>query len=118
MPAPEFTFDSQNPVIRVQGHATFGPYLFCTWYTKNGSNSLLNIINPSSNTLYISISGAPNTIHTTTGVPLNGAHSIPPNDPTKNVQALGDFLGTKVTIANTTNPRIPAECAVTAVVQE
>ncbi|GEM_PF-4147574 len=95
----------QNPVIRQSGQATVSTNHFCLWETANGSNSIASITNPGSrNTVSFVVSGAPDTILTTTGAPLNGLHAIPPNNPTFNVTAVGDFLGTNVTIVNISNP--------------
>lgn len=106
--ATEFLKDSDNPVIQKQGAAQFEPGHYCTWITANGQNSLCGITNPSSNTLVIIVSGAPNTIYTTDGKLFNGQHHILPNRPTDNVTALGDFQGVTVTITNISNPT--AEC--------
>lgn len=108
--------DSDNPVIHRQGEAEFGPTHYCTWETVNGQSSLCTIVNPSRNTLYFVVSGAPTNIVTTDGKPFNGRHEIPPNNPTSNVQALGEFRGVTVTITNVTNPAIDAICHVTVTV--
>lgn len=81
----------------------------------NGSISTCTIQNPSrANTLTFSVSGAPSTINTVEGDPFNGVHSIPPNNPTMNVTAIGDFLGTQVTIFNISS--LDADCDVRVVV--
>ena len=102
--------DRKNSTIECSGMATFGPNQFCTWKTPEGLTSICKVTNPSSNTLYFVITGAPDTARNTDGGPLNGLYSIPPNSPTTCVQAIGDFLNHQILIANTTNTVIPADC--------
>ncbi len=96
---------SVNPTINQAGQAQFPASAFCTWTTNNGSQSTVVVTNPGNqNTLTVIISGAPSTILTATGQPLNGEWTIPPNSPTSNVTAFGNFLGTIVTLFNLSNP--------------
>lgn len=101
-----------NPVIDKAGTAQFGAPFFCTWKTANGQPSTVTITNPGPNTLTVSVSGAPDGIKGSNGKPLNGVWSIPPNCPTCQVNAAGDFQGQTVTIFNTSNPN--TTCKVTA----
>lgn len=103
---------SANPVINRAGTANFGAPFFCTWNTANGQPSTVTISNAGPNTLTVSVSGAPANILNSKGAPLNGIYSIPPNCPTCQVNAAGDFQGQTVTIFNTSNPN--TTCAVTA----
>lgn len=106
---------SDNPVINDAGKAEFGKNHYCLWNTKDGSISTCTIQNLSrANTLTFVVSGAPPAIKTTDGTSFNGQHSIPPNNPTHNVTAFGNFLGTQVTIFNMSS--LEAECSVNAVV--
>jgi hypothetical protein len=85
---------SNNPVIKKSGSARFGKNHHCTWYTTDGSKSIITIHNPGrDNTLTFIVNGAPETIHDTDGKKFNGLHEIPPNCPTCNVTAIGDFKG-------------------------
>jgi hypothetical protein len=112
--SPQF-LASGNPSIQYSGTAAFGKNQYCVWTTKDGSISQLTIQNPNKdNTLTFVISGAPSTMTTTTGAPLNSQFSIPPNSPTTNVTAVGNFLGTLVTIFNMST--LQATCQVNAVV--
>lgn len=101
-----------NPVINKAGTAQFGAPFFCTWLTANGQPSTVTIANVGPNTLTVSVSGAPQNILNSKGQPLNGVYSIPPNCPTCQVNAQGDFQGQTVTIFNTSNPN--TTCSVTA----
>ncbi len=109
---------SQNPVINQNGSATIETGENCTWNTPIGSNGNLSISNSSrANELNISISGAPTTNITVTvngasQTNLNGMWTLPPNAPTMEVNAYGDFHGQTVTITNLTNPQNNAEAAI------
>jgi|GEM_PF-494116 len=107
--------DNDNPVIDGTGVVTFPADHYCTWKTNNGSTCICNITNSSmSNTLTVIVSGAPNTMMTTTGVAFNGRHSLPPNTPTASVTAFGDFQGRQVSIVNISTPsadaKVMAQC--------
>jgi hypothetical protein len=93
-----------NPKIQKAGKAEFPSPQFCTWVSANGPTSTCRITNTGRNTLTVVVSGAPEKITTTDGKPFNGQWQIPPNSPTTNVTAIGDFLGTTVTIFNMSNP--------------
>lgn len=107
--------DTDAPiVIDGSGQETFGKNQYCLWNTTDGSTSICTIQNPgTANTLTVVISGAPDTMYTTSGVLLNGKHQIPPNNPDINVTALGDFQGKQVTIFNMSALDTP--CALTTV---
>ncbi len=112
--AEEFIAKSGNPTIHYSGQAVFGKNHYCRWYTTDGSTGICTIRNKSrKNTLSIVISGAPKTIYTTDGTPFNGLHKIPPNSPTSNITAIGDFKGKMVTIFN--NSALAASCFVVCV---
>lgn len=100
-----------NPVIQKAGTASFVQPYYCTWNSTNGQTSTLTISNPGPNTLTVGVSGAPATIMSGSK-PLNGVWSIPPNCPTCDVIAFGNYLGTTVTIVNLSNPN--TTCAVVA----
>lgn len=101
MPAFVFLASDYNPTIHGAGQTCFGQNHYCTWMTYDGSSSTCVITNPGvHNTLTLTVSGAPDEVYTTDGNPFNGQHVIPPNSPTANVTALGDFKGHQVTIFN------------------
>lgn len=99
--------DTSNPVIQGTGQAIFGSGLYCTWNTDNGSVSMVKVANPGlANTLTFIVSGAPATItcNDPKNSTFNGVHTMPPNSPTSQIIATGDFGGQVVTITNFSNP--------------
>lgn len=115
MPVAELLKSTSNPVIQQSGSATFGKNNYCLWYTADGSTSSCTITNTGlANTLTIVVSGAPSSIVCTDGSPFNGQHTIPPNNPTMNITAVGNFAGTQVTIFNMSSLDTP--CQVNVVV--
>lgn len=99
-PSIQHLISDDNPIIKGTGTASFGKDHYCIWCTSNGSTSICNIQNPSEDTLSFVVSGAPTSIYTTTGKVFNGLHAIPPNQPTSNVTAIGDFQGVQVSVFN------------------
>ena len=95
-----------NPKIHKAGKAEFPSPQFCTWVSANGPTSTCRITNTGRNTLTVVVSGAPDDIKTVSKPekPFNGQWQIPPNSPTTNVTAIGNFEGTTVTIFNMSNP--------------
>lgn len=101
-----------NPVIKGTGTASFGKNSYCIWCTTNGSTSICNIQNTSpGDTLSCVVSGAPEDMYTTKGDKLNGLHTLPPNQPTVSVTAIGDFKGKQVSIFNLSAIDTPCDVA-------
>jgi len=97
---------TQNPVISQSGTANITGGGVCSWNTKNGSSSTITISNTGSNTLQLTIAGAPNGIQAFVEGKavdnLNSLFFIPPNTPTYTVIGFGDFKGQTVSIQNLT----------------
>lgn len=113
----------QNPVINESGSASINSGQNATWNTANGSASSLTITNTSrANTLTLGITGAPTEgiIVQVNGVvqpTLNNFYTIPPNSPSYNILAQGDFKGAIITIMNNTNAQNDATAQIQALTQ-
>jgi hypothetical protein len=115
MPSSFFLAAENNVTIDGSGQEQFGKSNFCKWLTSDGSTSIITVTNAGvANTLTLVISGAPATIIATDGSPLNGQHTIPPNSPSTNVTAIGNFLGQQVIVFNMSALDTP--CSVVTVV--
>ena len=113
--AHELLKGSENPKIQNSGKAVFSKNHYCLWSTTDGSISTCTVQNPgTANTLTVVISGAPATMMTTDGELFNGQHRIPPNNPTHNITAVGDFTGVVVTLFNMSS--LDTDCGVNVVI--
>lgn len=102
--------DTATPnCIHGSGQVIVGQFRNCTWTTPNGSTAVLVVTNTSASQLSVVISGAPMEIFAADGSPLNGRHVLPPNVPTANVTAIGDFRGQNVTLFNISTPAANAQ---------
>lgn len=103
-----------NPCIRLTGSASVAQNQFCTWTTPNGATATIVVTNGSTtNELQVVISGAPPEVVATDGTPLNGQHSIPPNQPTANITGIANFKGQQVIVFNMS--ALPAPANIVAV---
>lgn len=96
-------------ILNGTGNVTLAPGERCIWEPSNGADSFITVRNDGlRNTLTCDITGAPPHITGTQSngapKPLNGRWKIPPNMPTAEVRASGDFEGHRVTIINNSDP--------------
>lgn len=106
--------DTTPNCVNGSGQVTLGQFKQCAWMTPNGATAVIVVTNPSASTLSIVVSGAPATIFAADGTPLNGQHQIPPNSPTANLTAIGNFLGQQVMLFNISTPAANAQIVMSA----
>ncbi|MEW6574739.1 MAG: hypothetical protein AB1408_00125 [Pseudomonadota bacterium] len=116
--APLHAFASQNPVINQAGSAIISSSQYCTWNTASGRNSILTIVNSSrTNNLTIAITNAPSSgitvqLNGQVQQTLNNIFTLPPNSPSYEIVATGNFGSRMITITNITNMLADASASI------
>lgn len=109
---PPILNDTGAVTVNGNGDVTLAAGKRCIWHPSNGADSRITVRNGGRlNALTCDITGAPPDI-TATGPdgaskPLNQRWKIPPNMPTADVTASGDFQAKAVTIINISDPETP-----------